>query len=72
MASPYLANTSDTIDGGGGTNTVVYRSSSNYYTVTKQADGSWVVVPGVTAEGPDTLKNIQNIQFSDKTVSLSN
>jgi RTX calcium-binding nonapeptide repeat (4 copies) len=71
-ASPYLANTSDTIDGGGGTNTVVYRSASNYYTVTKQADGSWVVVSGVTAEGPDTLKNIQNIQFSDKTISLNN
>ncbi len=72
IASPYLANTSDIIDGGGGTNTVVYRSASNYYTVTKQADGSWVVVSGVTAEGPDTLKNIQNIQFSDKTIPLNN
>jgi hypothetical protein len=70
-ASPYLTNTSDTIDGGAGTNTVVYRSASSYYTVTKQPDGSWVVVSGVTAEGPDTLKNIQSIQFSDKTIPLS-
>jgi hypothetical protein len=38
--SPYLATTSDTINGGGGTNTVVYRAPSTNYTLTKQNNGS--------------------------------
>jgi uncharacterized protein (TIGR01370 family) len=70
-ASPFLANTSDTIDGGGGTNTVVYRAPSSNYTLSKQANGAWLVTSGTTAEGPDTLTNIQNVTFSDKTVALT-
>lgn len=70
--SPYPANTSDTIDGGGGTNTVIYPAASTNYTLTKQSNGSWVVTSATTAEGPDTLTNIQNVTFSDKTVSLTN
>ena len=72
MASPYPAKTSDTIDGGGGTNTVIYRAASNNYTLTKQSNGSWLVTSAATAEGPDTLTNIQKVTFSDKTVSLTN
>ena len=70
--SPYLSATSDTINGGGGTNTVVYRAPANNYTLVKQSNGSWVVTSFTTAEGPDTLTNIQSVMFSDKTVSLTN
>jgi uncharacterized protein (TIGR01370 family) len=71
-SSPYLSSTSDTIDGGGGTNTLVYRAPASNYTLVKQSSGSWVVTSSTTAEGPDTLKNIQSVMFSDKTVSLTN
>lgn len=68
--SPYLTDTSDSIDGGAGSNTVVYRSASTNYTIAKNADGSVTVVGNATAEGPDTLRNIQTLQFSDKSISL--
>lgn len=71
-ASPYLADTSDTIDGGAGANTVVYRAPSTNYSVTQQSNGSWSVTSANTAEGPDTLTNIQTLVFPDKTVSLTN
>jgi uncharacterized protein (TIGR01370 family) len=66
----FPANTSDVIDGGGGTNTVVYRGPSSNYTVTQQSDGSWLVTSAATAEGPDTLTNIQVLQFSDTQTTL--
>jgi len=71
LTSPYPVNTSDTIDGGGGTNTVVFRGPSGNYTVIQQPNGSWLVTSATTAEGPDTLTHIQNIQFSDKTIGLN-
>jgi hypothetical protein len=70
--SPYLATTSDTINGGAGTNTVVYRAPSTNYKLTQQANGSWVVTSSTTAEGPDTLTNIQKVTFPDKTLTLTN
>jgi len=70
VTSPFASNTSDVIDGGGGTNTVVYRGPMSNYTVTKQNDGSWLVTSKATAEGPDTLKNIQVLQFSDQQIAL--
>jgi uncharacterized protein (TIGR01370 family) len=72
VASPYLATTSDTIDGGGGINTVIYRAASSNYTLTHQSNGAWLVTSARTAEGPDTLTKIQNVRFSDKTISLTN
>jgi hypothetical protein len=66
----FFANTSDVIDGGGGTNTVVYRGPSSNYTVTQQSNGSWLVTSASTAEGPDTLTNIQILQFSDTQMTL--
>jgi uncharacterized protein (TIGR01370 family) len=69
--SPFLADTSDTIDGGGGTNMVIYRGPYSNYTVAKQADGSYLVTSNSTAEGPDTLTNIQIIQFSDQSINAS-
>jgi endo-alpha-1,4-polygalactosaminidase (GH114 family) len=67
-SSPYLANTSDTINGGGGTNTVVYRDPYANYTVTPQSNGTLLVTSAATAEGPDTLTNIQHLQFTDGTL----
>jgi uncharacterized protein (TIGR01370 family) len=66
----FLSNTSDVIDGGGGTNTVVYRGPSSNYTVAKQSDGSYLVTSTSTAEGPDKLTNIQILQFSDTQMTL--
>jgi uncharacterized protein (TIGR01370 family) len=71
VTSPYLADTRDTIDGGGGTNTVIYRGPSANYTVAKQTNGSWLVTSAATAEGPDTLKNVQSLTFSDKSMILN-
>jgi hypothetical protein len=68
--SPFLPDTGDKIDGGGGTNTVVYRSNSTNYTITYNTDGSVTVLGNATAEGPDTLVNIQTLQFADKTISI--
>jgi hypothetical protein len=70
VVSPFQSNTSDVIDGGGGTNTVIYRAASSNYTVTQQSNGSWLVTSASTAEGPDTLKNIQTLQFSDTQMTL--
>jgi hypothetical protein len=70
VVPPFLSNTSDAIDGGGGTNTVVYRGPSSNYTVAQQNNGSWLVTSASTAEGPDTLTNIQILQFSDTQVNL--
>ena len=70
VTSPFLSNTSDVIDGGGGTNTVVYRGAYSNYTVTKQSNGSWLVTSKATAEGPDTLTNIQVLVFSDQQITL--
>jgi hypothetical protein len=69
-ASGYLPDTRDVIDGGGGTNTVVYRGPYAGYSVTRQADGSWIVASGTTAEGPDALTNIQKLIFSDRQMDL--
>src|SRR6185312_3781565 len=59
----------DTIDGGTGTNTAVYSGAFSSYTFTKLANGSIQVSGG--ADGTDTLTNIQLLQFSDKTVNVS-
>jgi hypothetical protein len=71
VSQTYPANTSDRIDGGGGTNIVVYRANRNNYSVTRQADGSYVVTSQSTAEGPDVLTNIQAIKFADQLQTLN-
>ena len=61
------------IDGGLGTNKVVYSGSSSQYSVTKNTSGTVSVVSMGSApiQVNDTLTNIQVIQFSDKQVSLN-
>jgi uncharacterized protein (TIGR01370 family) len=70
VVSPFPSNTSDAIDGGGGTNTVVYRGPYSNYTILHQSDGSWLVTSASTAEGPDKLTNIQVLVFSDQRIEL--
>jgi VCBS repeat-containing protein len=61
----------DTIDGGAGTNTAVYSGAASSYTQVHNLDGSWTVTDLrlTNGDGTDTLKNIQYLQFSDKTVA---
>ena len=63
--SPFLANTSNIIDGGGGFNTAIYRAALANYTISQNPDTSWLITSATTSEGPDTLKNIQLLQFTD-------
>lgn len=58
------------VDGGLGTNTVVYSGPSKNYSATKNSDGSWTVKDDVGADGTDTLIRIQRLQFSDSVVRL--
>jgi hypothetical protein len=58
----------DSINGGDGTDTVVYSGKSTAYTVTDNHNGTFTVKG---AEGTDTLTSVEKIQFSDKTVTLS-
>jgi cysteinyl-tRNA synthetase len=66
----WMKDTSDDIDGGGGVNTVVYRGSYSNYSIVQQADGSFVITSRTTAEGPDTLRNVQKLIFSDRQIDL--
>ncbi len=58
----------DIMDGGAGVDTAVYWANSSNYTWSRNANGAWTV-RGM--EGVDTLLNIEKLQFSDKTVTLS-
>jgi hypothetical protein len=61
----------DTINGGAGNNTAVYRGKSTDYTITASG-GSLIVTDKIAGrDGADTLTNIQAIQFSDKTLTAS-
>ncbi|RNF32263.1 hypothetical protein NM04_02835 [Massilia aurea] len=59
----------DMIDGGAGIDTVVYNGNRNSYTFGTLADGA-LTVSG--AEGTDTLRNIDWLQFADMTVERAN
>jgi hypothetical protein len=58
----------DTIDGRGGWNTLVYNFASTAANIQHNADGSWLIFgTGFT----DTITNVQAAQFADKTVYLT-
>lgn len=59
----------DMIDGGAGIDTVVYNGNRNSYTFGTLADGG-LAVSG--AEGTDTLRNIDWLQFADMKVERAN
>ena len=61
------------IDGGLGTNKVIYSGSSAQYSVSRNTNGTTSVVSSSSApiQINDTLTNIQQIQFIDKTLALN-
>lgn len=57
----------DTIDGGAGTDAAIFVNARSTYTVSKSASGLGVVS---TAEGSDTLTNIERLHFSDTRLAF--
>ncbi len=70
ITAPVITGAVSTINGGGGTNTVVYRANKSNYTIAANADGSLTITSANTAEGPDTLRNVQVLKFADQTITL--
>ena len=67
------AGPTSTIDGGLGQNRAIYSGPSSAYKISRNSDGSTVVITTGSATYPrlrDTLKNFQTVQFSDSTVVL--
>jgi endo-alpha-1,4-polygalactosaminidase (GH114 family) len=71
LTSPFLADTSSVINGGGGEDFVHYRSNSTDYTITSQPNGSVLVSSAISAEGPDVLTDIENLVFPDRVIDLT-
>ena len=63
----------DVIDGGDGVDTAIYGAAASNYSWTRNADGTWTVrdLRATGGDGVDTLLNIEKLQFTDKTVTLS-
>jgi Ca2+-binding RTX toxin-like protein len=67
----------DTLDGGAGTDKAVFTGNESNYHFTFNTDGSVTVADQRTGwntpspDGTDTLKNIEQIQFADQTVNVS-
>lgn len=59
----------DTIDGGRGIDTATYAGIKDNYTITKTATG-FTVTDKTSADGTDTLLNVERLQFSDATIGL--
>jgi len=58
------------IDGGLGTNTMIYASPMASYTGQQNADQSWTITDTTGTEGTDNLVNIQHINFKDVNLLL--
>ena len=57
----------DQIDGGDGIDTAVFQGAKADYTITKQANGSYIVADATASrDGTDTLVSIEQFQFSDQ------
>jgi len=67
-------NGNDTIEGAGGTDTAVYSGViTDYFISYNRALGTAAISDHrLTGDGSDTLKNIEKLQFSDKTFDLIN
>jgi hypothetical protein len=59
----------DTINGGGGSNTVVFSGNRANYTLT--ASGGTILATSTATAVTDTLTNIQTLQFADMAVAAS-
>lgn len=62
----------DVIDGGAGGDTVVFSGASTDYAWTRDADGVLTVkdLRANPTDGTDTLRNVETLRFSDKSVAL--
>jgi len=58
----------DTLNGGAGIDTVVYAGNRSNYTLTKNASSFTI---SSSAEGTDTLTNVENLTFSNVTLPTS-
>ncbi|MEL6980706.1 MAG: calcium-binding protein, partial [Pseudomonadota bacterium] len=65
----------DSLRGDGGTDAAVYAGAANDYLVVDNGDGTFTVTDQNTGdglnEGVDTLRDIENLTFSDGTISLA-
>jgi Ca2+-binding RTX toxin-like protein len=63
----------DILDGGAGNDAAEYSGTSNDYAWLRNADGSWWLsdLRQGFADGIDTLKNIETLKFSDKSIALT-
>ncbi|VXB30551.1 Heme peroxidase [Nocardioides sp. AX2bis] len=62
----------EVLTGSGGTDTAVFSGARADYTIT--TDGSAVTVAhdgGAGADGTDTLRNVEQLQFSDRTITVA-
>lgn len=59
----------DNIDGGAGTDFVVFTTSRSNYAITRQS-GAIVVTAKSGTEGVDTLKNVERVYFSDAALAF--
>ncbi|MEP4152640.1 MAG: cadherin domain-containing protein, partial [Lentilitoribacter sp.] len=62
----------DQIDGGAGTDTVVYTGNWSDYTIT-ESGGTYTIVDNRAGspDGTDTVTNVENFEFADGTVEVS-
>jgi serralysin len=61
--------TDDVFDGGVGLDSMVYQKSSDNYSLVRQNATTWQVTDKVGTDGKDTLRNIERIQFSNKSIA---
>lgn len=62
----------DTINGGAGSDTSIYRGVKSQYVITNNDNGTWTVQDTVAGrDGADTVSNIEYLQFTDQTVTLT-
>jgi serralysin len=60
----------DSLDGGLGIDTAGYSGKFANYGVTAAANGAWSVADRVGTDGTDTIRNIEFLAFSDRTLAL--
>ncbi|MDF1635623.1 cadherin domain-containing protein, partial [Mycoplana sp. MJR14] len=62
----------DTIDGGAGVDTAVFSGNKSNYSIVQNANGTWTITDNRngSADGTDTVKNVEKLQFADQTTEL--
>jgi len=59
----------DSIDGGSGFDTAIWGANSSNFAVSF-ASGTWTLRDNASGLGTDTVKNVENLQFNDKSVII--